>query len=129
MSISWSDVLARFPGDPALAAFDEDAGEAWAADAALLSASFFGARYELAQILWAAHHALATGGPGGSGGGGPAGPVTMRSEGGVTESYAAPNAGSFSADEAWWSLTRYGRMFAALLRSSPRRIMKMESAC
>jgi len=131
VAITWAAVLARFPGDPALAALDPDAGELWAADAALLSAEFFGARYELAQILWAAHYALAPGTPGSSGAGGAAGPVTSRSEGGVSESYAAPSSGSssFSASDAWWSLTKYGLMFASLLRSSPRRIVKLGPVC
>jgi hypothetical protein len=131
VAITWAQVLARFPSDPALAAVDADAGELWATDAGLLSESFFGARYELAQILWAAHFALAPGTPGSSGAGGPAGPVTSRSEGGVSESYAAPSSGSntFSASDSWWSLTKYGQMFASLLRSSPRRILKMDPGC
>lgn len=129
MAITWSQVLARFPSDPALAAVDSDAGALWAQEAGKLSASFFGHRYELAQVLWAAHHALATGAPGSSGAGGPAGPVISRSEGDVSESYAAPSASSHSASDPWWGLTTYGRMFAALLRGSPRRLIKLEPAC
>lgn len=130
MSITWSQVTDRFPDDAALANVDEDVGELWATDAGLLSGSFFGARYELAQILWAAHHALATGPNGASGGAaGVAGPVTSRSEGGVSESYAAWSSGANAASDPWWSRTTYGQMFAALLRSAPGRIMRFGPVC
>lgn len=131
MAITWAQVLARFPSDAALAAVDANAGAAWAEDAGHLSASFFRARYELAQILWAAHWALATGAPGSSGAGGPAGPVIARSEGGVSEAYASPSSSSssVSATDPFWDTTAYGRMFAALLRGAPGRIMKLRPSC
>lgn len=129
MAITWAQVLARFPGDAALAAVDAGAGDAWATEAGKLSASFFGARYELAQIVWAAHWALATGAPGSSGAGGPAGPVIARSEGDVSESYAAPASSSMSATDPFWGTSAYGRMFAALLRSSPGRLINFGPVC
>jgi hypothetical protein len=120
--ITWSDVLARFPSDAALAAIDPDvAGAAWAELANGLSASYFGGedgqKYKTARILYAAHCALAGGGTGGSGNQA-AGPVIAESEGGVSRSYAVTQTSLGGGH----GTTSYGQLFDALVRSSPRRI-------
>jgi hypothetical protein len=119
--IAWADVIARYPGDAALAAVDPGAGDSWAKLANGLSAKFFGGddseKYKTARILYAAHFAL---GGGGGGGAAAAGPVTSESEGGVTRSYAVTSTAAISGSHA---STSYGRLYDELVRSSPYRIL------
>jgi hypothetical protein len=91
-----------------------------------LSASYYGGvddpRYKLARILLAAHigtpYANAAGG-----GAGVSGPVTSRTEGGVSESYAVA-AVSLTGSH---SSTGHGRAFDELTRSMPARIGPLRS--
>lgn len=86
-----------------------------------LSPTFFdgedGPLYALARRLLAAHLA-APYAASSSGSGGATGPVTSRSEGGVSESYAVPSL-SLSGSH---SSTSHGRAFDELVKSSPNRV-------
>ena len=87
-----------------------------------LSAKYYGGdtdpRYKLARILLAAHIATPI-----AYGGGISGPVTSRSEGGVSESYAVPPILAMGAHAS----TVHGRAFDELTRSMPGRIGPLSS--
>lgn len=93
-----------------------------------LSASFFGGvddpRYKMARVLLAAHiaapYAAAAAGAGAA-----AGPVTSRSEGDVSESYAVASVSLTGSH----SSTAHGRAFDELVRSMPGRIMNLRPTC
>ncbi len=93
-----------------------------------LSATYFGGvddpRYKMARMLLAAHmgapYATAA-----SGAAGAAGPVTSRSEGDVSESYAVASMSLTGSH----STTHHGRAFDELVRSMPGRIMNMRPTC
>lgn len=68
-------------------------------------------RYNLAS-KYLAMHIIASLRNGGSGGSTPAGPVTSRSAGELSESYASPTAGAYVG---LYSTTGWGRRFAELL--------------
>ncbi len=91
-----------------------------------LSASFYGGaddpRYKLARILLAAHIATPYANAAG-GGGGVSGPVTSRTEGGVSESYAVAQM-TLNGSHA---TTAHGRAFDELTRSMPARIGPLRS--
>jgi hypothetical protein len=112
--ITWADVIAMFPAEAALAAVPVPAQDLILARVAELSRSFFGERYELAQIYLAAHLAIV----GAQGAASPAGPVIAQSEGGVSISYAAPMSSSVGPHAS----TSYGRLFDDLVRASPGRV-------
>lgn len=118
-AIAWADVIARFPSDATLAALPVPAQtEILALVNGTLSPTFFGGeasvKYKAARVYYAAHLALA----GGMAGNVAAGPVTSESEGGVSRSYAVASSQADGSN----SNTSYGRMFDALVRSSPYRI-------
>lgn len=118
-AIAWTDVVSMFPDDSALAELPVSAQNAILAYVnTQLSRTFFGGeespKLRLARIYWAAHSAIS----GGEGGSVTAGPVTMRSEGGVTEQYASGGASTSGVNGS----TSYGQLFDQLMRSSPRRV-------
>ena len=112
--LTWSDVTAMFPADAALAAIPLAAQTAILARVGALSSSYFGDRYQLAQIYLAAHLGVV----GGLGGHVAAGPVTAESEGGVARQYAVIGLNQYGSR----SSTGYGQLFDELVRSSPGRI-------
>lgn len=124
-AILWSQVAAF---EPSLATAPPEVQAVILARVETLSATFFGGPshpvYELARILAAAHLAMTVGptGAGAGSGGGVSGPVTSRSEGGVSESYAvSASIGSGFAGVSWGA-TRHGLAFVDLVRSRPGRL-------
>lgn len=123
--IAWQDVVDL---DATLANLAANLQTVILARVEKLSAAYYGGtddpRYKLARILLAAHiatpYAAAT-----SGGGGVAGPVTSRSEGGVSESYAVASVSLTGAH----SSTAHGRAFDELTRSMPGRIINFGPVC
>jgi hypothetical protein len=111
--ITWSDVEGL---DATLSSIDAALQTVILGRVETLSAEFFGGIehpvYKLARMLLAAHMAtpLAIAA---AGGGGASGPVTSRSEGGVSESYAVASV-SLSGSH---SSTAHGRAFDELVRS------------
>lgn len=114
--ITWSDVVEL---DANLEAVAPSLRAVILARVEKLSAAYYGGandpRYKLARVLLAAH--IATPYASSSGGGAaPAGPVTSRSEGNVSESYASASVTGPHAS------TVHGRAFDELTRSMPARI-------
>lgn len=112
-AIAWSDVTAI---DAALSAVAAGAQTMFLAEANALVASVFdgvdGPRYKLARVYLAAHRGRQSL----EAASGAAGPVTSKTIGGMSKSYAAPNSG----DSDDLDLTRWGRAYRDLCQSSPR---------
>jgi hypothetical protein len=116
--IAWADVVNL---DATLSAVPVALQNVILARVETLSGEYFGGAdgpvYTLARILLAGHLGL-TLGPAAAGGAGTSGPVTSRSEGGVSESYAV----SSSATSGAHSGTRHGLAFDALVRAQAGQI-------
>lgn len=98
-------VAPEFAGllDPALQAAIDRAAKR-------VSASYFGELYDEAVALLAAHLLKVT--PTSAGSSTAAGPVTGRSAGGLSESYAA-----LPWSASWYNLSTYGQQFRELVRN------------
>lgn len=123
-AIDWSQVVAF---EPSLSTAPAGVQAVILARAETLSASFFGGAahpvYTLARILVAAHMAMTIGPAAASGSGrGVSGPVTSRSEGRVSESYAVSSAVGAGFAGVAWGATRHGLAFVDLVRSRPGRL-------
>lgn len=117
-AITWNEVVEL---DASLASVPAGLQAAILGRVEELSSSFFGGEssptYKMARLLLAAHLGL-TIGLAGAGGAVASGPVTSRSEGGVTESYAV----AASVLTGSHGGTSQGRAFDDLVRSRPERI-------
>jgi hypothetical protein len=111
--IAWSDVTAV---DAALSAVSAGAQTMFLAEANALYASAFdgtsGPRYKLARVYLAAHRGRVSL----ESASGAAGPVVSKTIGGMSKTYAAPTSG----DSDDLDLTRWGRAYRDLCRTSPR---------
>jgi hypothetical protein len=117
-AITWSDVEGL---DATLSSIDPALQAVILGRVETLSSEFFGGVdspvYKLARMLLAAHIATPLAAAA-AGGGGASGPVTSRSEGGVSESYAVASVSLHGSHSG----TSHGRAFDELVRSRPGRL-------